>query len=64
MADEADTAAERTEVYTSAAIQAARRPIALGVPGECSECLEQMPRLVNGRCAPCRDGRVNPKALV
>lgn len=28
-----------------------------GAPGECWDCGESSPRLVQGRCAPCRDSR-------
>lgn len=28
-----------------------------GVAGECQDCGYDSPRLVDGRCAPCRDGR-------
>jgi hypothetical protein len=57
MADIADMAADITAQQTERAIAAARQPIPVGEPGECNECGEDMPRLVHGRCAPCRDGR-------
>jgi hypothetical protein len=36
-------------------IRAARAPIPIGVPGECQNCGDDSPRLVMGRCAPCRE---------
>ena len=63
MADEADRASEISEVFHRAAMSSIRA-VPVGEPGACRECEEDMPRLVNGRCAPCRDGRVNPKALL
>lgn len=58
MADAADEANDITELFTAAAIRSARRPIPMGEPGVCRSCDEDSARLVNGRCAPCRDGRV------
>lgn len=57
MADDADRAAAQVELHTARAIEAARRPIPAGEPGICNQCGEDMPRLLYGRCAPCRDGR-------
>lgn len=57
MADAADYAAELVEQHTARAIEAARRPVPAGEPGICNECGEDMPRLLYGRCAPCRDER-------
>lgn len=64
MADEVDNAAETAELLNDAAIRAARRPVPVGEPGTCSQCDEDMPRLVHGRCGFCRDGKVNPRSLV
>lgn len=58
MADIADVAADRMEVEEAANIAEIRRKAAeipKGKPGECDLCGEDMPRLVNGVCAPCRD---------
>ena len=58
MADEADVTSERMEVQEAADIAAIRRKAAeipKGIPGECDLCGEDMPRLINGVCAPCRD---------
>lgn len=55
MADEADIANDRMEVDLERSLQAARKPLAKGEPGECSICGEESKRLVNGVCAPCRD---------
>lgn len=58
MADEADRANEQTDMWLKAALHAARSiPIVPGVAGECERCGDDMPRLVGGICAPCRDGR-------
>ena len=58
MADEADKTADRMEVEEAANIAEIRRKaneIPKGVPGICDLCGEDMPRLINGVCAPCRD---------
>lgn len=57
MADPVDEANEIAAAELARGIAAARVPIPAGEPGECTECGEDMPRLVNGRCARCRDGR-------
>ena len=57
MADAIDDAQAMTEADIERSIAAARQPIAAGEPGTCVKCGDDMPRLVNGRCAPCRDGR-------
>ena len=58
MADEADKTDERTLVEVSAEvaqIQRKAQEIKPGNPGECVKCGEDMPRLINGVCCPCRD---------
>ena len=58
MADIADVTAEGMEVQEAANIAKIRRKAAeipKGKPGECDLCGEDMPRLINGVCAPCRD---------
>ena len=58
MADIADVTSERMEVQEAAHIAEVRRKAAeipKGKPGECDLCGEDMPRLINGVCAPCRD---------
>lgn len=58
MADAADQADDVTETLIRQGIVRSTFPVAVGDgPGECRECGEHMPRLVIGRCAPCRDGR-------
>lgn len=57
MADWADEAAAISDLHLSESIRAARQPVPAGEPGICENCDEQSPRLVGGRCAPCRDGR-------
>lgn len=57
MADQMDMAAEITALHFDISLRAARQPIAVGAPGECEQCGNDSPRLVAGRCAPCRDGR-------
>lgn len=58
MADIADVTGERMEVEEAANIaEICRKAAAIpkGVPGICDLCGEDMPRLINGVCAPCRD---------
>jgi hypothetical protein len=55
MADVADMANDVAQAALDRSIRAARAPIAIGVPGECEECGDDSPRLVMGRCAPCRE---------
>lgn len=57
MADEIDRAQASEIEHLERSIRAARQPVPAGHPGECDNCGEDMPRLVDGRCAPCRDGR-------
>lgn len=57
MADEIDRANALAEADLERSIRAARQPIPAGVPGECDNCGDNMPRLVNGLCGYCRDGR-------
>lgn len=57
VADDIDLATELQDAHLDRSIRAARVPVAVGHPGECEQCAEDMPRLVDGRCAPCRDGR-------
>ena len=58
MADEADQTFDRMEVQQAAKIaEICRKAAAIpkGAQGECERCGEDMPRLINGVCAPCRD---------
>lgn len=64
MADIADMAAEIEGEHLARALAKARVPIAAGVAGECEECGDTSPRLVGGRCAPCRDGRTRVAPVV
>lgn len=57
MADQIDDANRLADEHLERSLRAARAPVPAGVPGECEECGEDMPRLVNGRCGYCRDGR-------
>lgn len=58
MADEADRAQEQEEFERETMIASARSAhFVPGEPGECDRCGQDMPRLVAGLCAPCRDGR-------
>jgi hypothetical protein len=57
MADPVDEANEIAAADLARGIAAARAPAPPGEPGECENCGEDMPRLVNGRCGYCRDGR-------
>lgn len=58
MADDADRAQINEEVFEEAKMAEIRRraqAIPKGEPGRCKLCGEDMPRLVNGVCATCRD---------
>lgn len=58
MADIIDIAndyAQKMEERNVAAIRAAAAAIPEGYEGDCVECGLESKRLVNGRCAPCRD---------
>ena len=58
MADIADVTGERMEVQEAsdiAEIRGKANEIQKGVPGICDLCGEDMPRLINGVCATCRD---------
>lgn len=55
MADQMDMAADISDFYLQRSIRAARQPVPEGVEGECQECGDDSPRLIGGRCAPCRD---------
>jgi hypothetical protein len=57
MADAVDFATDLVAEKLELQISAARAPVPAGVPGECDKCFEDMPRLVGGLCAFCRDGR-------
>ncbi len=60
MGDAVDMAVEIQDEHLARGIARARQPIPAGVPGECEQCFEESPRLVDGRCAFCRDGRRRP----
>ncbi len=60
MADDVDQATRLADEHLARSLAAARAPVPAGEPGECRECGEDMPRLVNGRCGYCRDGRRRP----
>lgn len=55
MADVADYANDVAQAALDRSIRAARADIVIGVAGECQECGDDSPRLVTGRCAPCRE---------
>jgi len=58
MADEIDLAndyAQKMEERNVAAIRKAAADIPVGEEGFCEECGLESKRLVNDRCAPCRD---------
>lgn len=60
MVDEIDKIFELNEIENDSHIRIAVRDAAKippGAPGICHECHNKSQRLVNGRCAPCRDGR-------
>lgn len=60
MADAADRADDVIQALIDVGIVRSTFPAAAGAPGVCRQCDEDMPRLVNGRCGFCRDGRENP----
>lgn len=56
--DEIDIAndyAQKMEERNVAAIRSAAAAMPEGYPGECESCGLESKRLVNDRCAPCRD---------
>lgn len=58
MADEVDLTEEAMRIHTDARIAEVRKAassIPPGEPGDCGGCGEYSPRLVNKRCARCRD---------
>jgi hypothetical protein len=57
MADDVDHATDLADQHLEHSLRAARAAVPVGEPGECEQCGEDMPRLVNGRCGYCRDGR-------
>ncbi|MGW8139004.1 conjugal transfer protein TraR [Sphingomonas zeae] len=57
MADEMDLAVAVGMRELDRLIANAIQPVPVGVAGECRQCGRDWPRLVGGRCAPCRDGR-------
>ena len=57
MADAVDFATDLVAEKLDQQIRTARAPIPVGEAGECEGCFEEMPRLVNGKCGYCRDGR-------
>lgn len=57
MADAADIAAELHEEAVARGVAEARRALPFGEPGECDRCGEDMPRLIDGVCVLCTDGR-------
>lgn len=62
MADPADRAQQETEAYEEAQrLKRLEKPyqIPAGKPGECNECGEDSPCLVDGMCARCRDKLIN-----
>ena len=58
MADLADRAQDIIDEHLARGIAAARVPIPDGVPGVCAGCGDDSLRLIDDRCAPCRDGRM------
>lgn len=61
MPDIADRAQASTEPLLDAAIRAACVPVPAGEPGCCRECGDELPRLINGLCAPCREPARPPR---
>ena len=46
---------QSTEEKAIAAIRAKAAEMPEGIEAECTECGEESKRIVNGKCAPCRD---------
>lgn len=55
IADEAGNIIEIEQQRQEAAIRNAATTMPKGTPGECYECGDYNPRLVEGVCSPCRD---------
>lgn len=55
MADQVDLAQHYADTMLAEAIRVARQPVPEGEPGTCEECGDESGRLVEGRCAPCRE---------
>jgi RNA polymerase-binding transcription factor DksA len=58
MADPIDQGCQHEQRFTDSAINEIRNKadaIEQGVPGECIQCGEDMPRLVRRMCCRCRD---------
>lgn len=62
MADDADMAAEIAAATLARGLSRLSAALPAGVPGECDDCGEPMPRLVDGLCGFCRDRRRPPAA--
>lgn len=60
MADVVDMASEIEAEHLASALRRAATVIPAGAPGICDNCGEDMPRLVDGLCGYCRDGRRPP----
>jgi hypothetical protein len=60
MSDDADRALEIEAELLAVSLSRISGIIPAGAPGECDDCGEIMPRLVDGRCGYCRDGRRPP----
>ncbi len=60
MTDEVDMAFQIEGETIARGVAQARGPIAPGAAGDCDDCGHYMLRLVGGRCAFCRDGRLPP----
>ncbi len=60
MADAADMADAIQAEMIDIAVRKARSVALAGISGECDRCEWWMPRIVDGLCAFCRDGRPRP----
>jgi hypothetical protein len=63
MADVVDLAQQIEQEHLQRALQAISGDIPAGAPGECELCGEETRRLVEGRCAPCREPRVPRRSV-
>jgi hypothetical protein len=63
VADQVDLAQHYADTMLAEAIRVARQPVPAGEPGICENCGDETPRLVTGRCAPCREPKVPKRRM-
>ena len=61
MADQAEFASELEQAHVERSLAATPRAgFEAWVPGKCEECGDETLRLVEGKCAPCREPQFKP----